>query len=285
MNLSKEDHFKVPVWVKLHDVPLSGFTDDGLSVIASKIGKPLMLDSYTSSTCINAWGRPSYARATIEVSIDVPLREKVVVATPCNDEFGGYTKDVVSVEYEWKPPQCSECKVFGHIDSACPFNIPKTIPIKIKDADGFQEVTKKKGKGTVNKNKNGFPMGKKQRVMYRPVANKNVNKNTNSFSSLHNLDENGNPKETNTVLDVKLVDKKEELGKSVYDKPADIINEEKEGSNVEEERGPTTEFMVGEKKGASTPIKDCLDVQSSSVECPRYEPPPKTSRGSKCDEK
>lgn len=70
INLSKEDHLVVPVWVKLHEVPIAGFTDDGLSVIASRVGKPMMLDSYTSSMCANAWGRPSYARAMIEVLVD-----------------------------------------------------------------------------------------------------------------------------------------------------------------------------------------------------------------------
>lgn len=104
VNLIKDDHVKVPIWAKLHDVPFSGFTDDGLSVIASKVGKPMMLDSYTSLMCVNAWGRPSYVRAMIEVSVVNALCEKVVVATPCIDEIGCFTKDVVRVEYERKRP-------------------------------------------------------------------------------------------------------------------------------------------------------------------------------------
>ncbi|GJV36669.1 hypothetical protein Tco_1409146 [Tanacetum coccineum] len=36
-SLTKENHTKVLVWVKMHDVPLAAFTADGLSVIASKI--------------------------------------------------------------------------------------------------------------------------------------------------------------------------------------------------------------------------------------------------------
>ena len=43
--LTKDSQTKVPVWLKLHDVPLAAFTADGLSVVASKIGTPLMLDS------------------------------------------------------------------------------------------------------------------------------------------------------------------------------------------------------------------------------------------------
>ena len=55
VSLTKEDLTKVPVWVKLRDVPLAGFNQDGLSAIATKVGKPIMLDSYTSTMCMRSW--------------------------------------------------------------------------------------------------------------------------------------------------------------------------------------------------------------------------------------
>ena len=55
-NLFKEDLTTVPIWVKFYDVPISAFTADGLSVIATKLGTPLMLDSYASSMCLESWG-------------------------------------------------------------------------------------------------------------------------------------------------------------------------------------------------------------------------------------
>lgn len=58
--LKKEDLKEIHVWVKLHDVPLVAYTDEGLSMIASKIGKPKMLDTYTTAMCIDAWGRSSF---------------------------------------------------------------------------------------------------------------------------------------------------------------------------------------------------------------------------------
>ncbi|GKF00477.1 hypothetical protein Tco_0023827, partial [Tanacetum coccineum] len=54
VNLLKEDVGNVPVWVKLHGVPVTAFSEDGLSAIATKIGTPLMLDSYTSDMCIQS---------------------------------------------------------------------------------------------------------------------------------------------------------------------------------------------------------------------------------------
>ncbi|GJX77152.1 nucleotide-diphospho-sugar transferase [Tanacetum coccineum] len=86
--LLKEDVSTVPVWVKLHGVPVTAFREDGLSAI-TKLGTPLMLDSYT---------------------FDMYMQSESHYT--CN----------VHVEYEWKPPRCSFCKVFGHIQEECPKN-------------------------------------------------------------------------------------------------------------------------------------------------------------------
>nr|GEX52263.1 hypothetical protein [Tanacetum cinerariifolium] len=45
VNLMKEDVGNVPIWVILHGVSVTAFNEDGLSVIANKLGTPLMLDS------------------------------------------------------------------------------------------------------------------------------------------------------------------------------------------------------------------------------------------------
>ncbi|GKE93091.1 copia protein [Tanacetum coccineum] len=120
-NLLKEDVSTVPVWVKLHDVPVTAFNEDGLSAIATKLGTPLMLDSYTSDMCMQSWGRSSYARVMIEIRADMKLKDNIIVAMPKITREGHYTCNV-RVEYEWKPPRCSSCEVFGHIHEECPKN-------------------------------------------------------------------------------------------------------------------------------------------------------------------
>ncbi|GJY04758.1 hypothetical protein Tco_0370698 [Tanacetum coccineum] len=113
-NNMKEDACNIFVWVKFHDVPITAFTEDGLSAIATKLGSSLMLDSYTAAMSIDSWGRASYARAMIELKADVNLRDTIVVVVP---KFSGegFTTNIIRVEYEWAPPRCSECKVFGHV--------------------------------------------------------------------------------------------------------------------------------------------------------------------------
>ncbi|GKC41479.1 hypothetical protein Tco_1059201 [Tanacetum coccineum] len=121
VNLLKEEIGNVSVWVKLHGVPVTAFNEDGLSAIVTKIGTPLMLDSYTSNKCIQSWGRSSYVRALIEVRAHVELKDNIAVAMPKLGEEGFYTCNV-RVEYEWKTPRCTCCKVFGHVQDECPKN-------------------------------------------------------------------------------------------------------------------------------------------------------------------
>nr|GEX67330.1 hypothetical protein [Tanacetum cinerariifolium] len=60
-------------------IRMTAFSDDGLSVIASKQGTPLMLDSYTFDMCNQSWGRPSYARAMIDLRADEELKDSIMV--------------------------------------------------------------------------------------------------------------------------------------------------------------------------------------------------------------
>ncbi|GKA79382.1 cytokinin dehydrogenase 3-like protein [Tanacetum coccineum] len=92
-NLLKEDDSTVPVWVKLHGVPATAFRD-GLSTIATKLGTPLTLDSYTSDMCMQSWGMSSYARVMIELRAYVELKDNIVVAMLKITREGHYTCNV-----------------------------------------------------------------------------------------------------------------------------------------------------------------------------------------------
>ncbi|GKE65902.1 beta-caryophyllene synthase, partial [Tanacetum coccineum] len=94
-----EDVGNVPVWVKLYGIPVTTFSEDGLSVIATKLGNPLMLDSYTSDMCIQSWGRSSYVRALIEDRADVELKDNIMVAMP-KLVMEGFYMCTVRVDYE-----------------------------------------------------------------------------------------------------------------------------------------------------------------------------------------
>ncbi|GJR19374.1 zinc knuckle CX2CX4HX4C containing protein [Tanacetum coccineum] len=137
--LLKEELTRIPIWVKLHDVPIQVFEEDGISLIATFIGKPVMLDSYTSSMCNDSWGRSSFARFLIEVNSEADLvdivtigvmyvRYLVIFMNPCPKK-------------EASPPIVSTSNVV-------------TLTVE-KTNDGFQTADKKKKRKGKPKSTNG----------------------------------------------------------------------------------------------------------------------------------
>ncbi|GKC52960.1 zinc knuckle CX2CX4HX4C containing protein, partial [Tanacetum coccineum] len=102
-SLQKEEMTRIPIWVKLHDVPIQVFEEDGISLIASYLGKPIMLDSYTTTMCKESWGRSSFARCLIEINSEAEFTESITIGIP-ELEGPGFIKETIRVEYEWKPP-------------------------------------------------------------------------------------------------------------------------------------------------------------------------------------
>nr|GEW65603.1 hypothetical protein [Tanacetum cinerariifolium] len=138
VSLLKEELSCVLLWVKFHDVPI---------------------------------GKSGYARILIEIDTCNDLCDNMVMAVP-NIEGPGYTKETIRVEYEWKPPCCGTCLVFGHSVDDCP-KAPKQVVNRVEkgkggsygtDDEGFTEVKKKKS--------GGFSVGKK-----------NVSASGNSFKT------------------------------------------------------------------------------------------------------
>ncbi|GJX22330.1 hypothetical protein Tco_0226775 [Tanacetum coccineum] len=129
-NVPNDDDYKV--WlplalvyeVKFHDFSLVAYTLDGLSLVTTKLGTPMMLYSYANSMCLELWGRSSYARILIKINA-------------CND---------------FSDNLCSTCLIFGHSFDDCP-KAPKRVVNKMDKVkggsfgandEGFIKVKKKK---------------------------------------------------------------------------------------------------------------------------------------------
>ncbi|GKC52144.1 hypothetical protein Tco_1074889 [Tanacetum coccineum] len=105
-------------------------------------------------------GRSSYARVMIELRADVELKDNIVVAMPKITREGHYTCNV-HVEYEWKPPRCSSCKIFRHIHEEC-----------LKTTGAGEKKTVKKPSQTSRGVPVGPKIGFKPQKEYRPVTKK-----------------------------------------------------------------------------------------------------------------
>ncbi|GJZ11310.1 RNA-directed DNA polymerase, eukaryota, reverse transcriptase zinc-binding domain protein [Tanacetum coccineum] len=113
--------------------------------------------------------RSSYARVMIELRADVELKDNIVVAMPKITREGHYTCNV-RVEYEWKPPRCSHCKVFGNIHEEC-----------LKNTGASENKTVKKPSQTSR----GFPVGPK--IGFKPHKEyRHVPKKSTASSSGNN---------------------------------------------------------------------------------------------------
>ncbi|GJY29012.1 zinc knuckle CX2CX4HX4C containing protein [Tanacetum coccineum] len=171
----------------LHNVPIVAYSEIGLSLISSQLGRPIMLDGYTSSICRKSWGKNSYARVLVEVSALEPLKEEIVVAVPLVDG-SGHTFENVEVEFEWQPLRCATCKIFDHWDSECPKQVMEVTkaPQAEKDVEGFTKVVRKNGKEkNVKQQKQvaGIRLNKsKPNFYYKAVRTKKLNENEASSS-------------------------------------------------------------------------------------------------------
>ncbi|GJX71997.1 RNA-directed DNA polymerase, eukaryota, reverse transcriptase zinc-binding domain protein [Tanacetum coccineum] len=109
----------IPLWVKLYSVPIEAWTVNGISAIASSLGKPLIMDKTTTRICNEGKGRIGYARVLVEMQAEKEFKEKIEICYRSSDNQGKGFSKFVEVEYSWKPPVCGKCKVFGHSENKC----------------------------------------------------------------------------------------------------------------------------------------------------------------------
>ncbi|GJT85211.1 zinc knuckle CX2CX4HX4C containing protein [Tanacetum coccineum] len=191
--LCKEELTRIPVWVKIHDVPIQVFSEDGLSIIASQIGKPIMLDSYTSSMCIESWGRSSFARCLIEINANDILKESLTMGVPLLDD---HCPKKVSV-------------------SPTVFTPTVITPNVENTNDGFQTVGKKKKKGKSKSTNGGQSVKGAVRInllrLFFPSSKEDNITMSNSYAALD--------------------EESDEDVKNVYDESANLFHGSKSGGS------------------------------------------------------
>nr|GEX90840.1 hypothetical protein [Tanacetum cinerariifolium] len=172
VSLKKGEVANVPVWVKMYNVSVPAYSEDGLSLSATQIGKPIMLDAFTSS-----------------------MYKEIIMAVP-EDEGDGYVKEVIRIEYEWKPPHCVDCQSFGHDSKLFPKRVREEVPnnsARVTKAttmedndDGFTEVKSRKKKKGVDFG--GIRLNKpKSKVMWQQKKGVDAKSNSTSPSASSNV--------------------------------------------------------------------------------------------------
>ncbi|GJZ80916.1 RNA-directed DNA polymerase, eukaryota, reverse transcriptase zinc-binding domain protein [Tanacetum coccineum] len=58
---------KIPVWIKLFNVPLEAWRIKGISTLSSRLGRPIIMDKVTADMCNRGIGWLGYARVLVEI--------------------------------------------------------------------------------------------------------------------------------------------------------------------------------------------------------------------------
>ncbi|GJT44300.1 RNA-directed DNA polymerase, eukaryota, reverse transcriptase zinc-binding domain protein [Tanacetum coccineum] len=129
----------------------------GISALASRLGKPLVMDSITTNKCKQGIGMVRYARVLIEVSAKKILPNDVEIIFK-NVKGMVQCRKTVKVEYDSKPPMCIECEVFGRTFSRCYKNVANittnTKSVK-ENVKGNNAVNTEQKEANEQKEKNG----------------------------------------------------------------------------------------------------------------------------------
>ncbi|PWA78413.1 hypothetical protein CTI12_AA216660 [Artemisia annua] len=141
-------------------------------------------------------GRLGYARVLVEEDASKGLSDSIEVLYKSKVDGHQFMKKV-QVVYDWEPPVCSHCKVFGHSYEACLKRVrtEETTKEKQADVEGFVQANKRKDNNVPGSSKvpqqpkSNLPKEKpkgKPNVMYqqkvrqdvgssKPAENVNVN--------------------------------------------------------------------------------------------------------------
>ncbi|CAH1435588.1 unnamed protein product [Lactuca virosa] len=188
LTLTKNSHDKIPVWIKIYDLPLEVWSGDNLCIIASKLGVPLAFDSFTEEMCLEHKVRNAYAQILVEMAADKEWKRKIEVSTWDFVSNSAVTQSF-DVEYAWIPSRCNHCKVYGHMDKVCMAVLNEDKVLKngdngtnkgnkgkeVVNDEGFTEVVNKKVKG----NKDGEGTSKTMEGPANLYNQRNSGKNGN----------------------------------------------------------------------------------------------------------
>ncbi|GJR81824.1 hypothetical protein Tco_0152609 [Tanacetum coccineum] len=179
-----------------------------------------------------------------QVNSEADLVDSITIGIP-SLTGDGFTKETIHVEYEWRPPRCDECKIFGHVYDHClkkivspPIATTSNVvaPTVEKSNDDFQTMGKKNKRKGKSKTTNGGQFtgpSVKQTVKYEPKATTsapkkgatNVRNPSKSSSMLKTADTSPKNDHFTTYNSFSALndEEEEEEVENVYDESANLV--------------------------------------------------------------
>ncbi|GJW01214.1 RNA-directed DNA polymerase, eukaryota, reverse transcriptase zinc-binding domain protein [Tanacetum coccineum] len=115
MCIDKAEPKRIPVWVKMRNVPMEAWSVKGISALASSIGKPVIMDEITTKMCVTGVGRIGFARVLVEIDAEKGIKEIIEIlyksksiSEGTNNKDGMDEGFVGNIENEFKVVQNKE---------------------------------------------------------------------------------------------------------------------------------------------------------------------------------
>ena len=102
-----ESFNKIPIWVRLPNLPMHLWLDSILESVGDAIGDFQIVDIATSNVL-----HSTFACTFVEMDVSKGLPEKICLASP----RGSWTQ---TLDYEGLPFRCKKCHMTGHVAARC----------------------------------------------------------------------------------------------------------------------------------------------------------------------
>ncbi|XP_052208514.1 uncharacterized protein LOC127812192 isoform X2 [Diospyros lotus] len=150
MDFSRAILSAVPIWVKIFNIPLEGWNEEGIATAASALGRPIHADFMTEDRT-----QVEFARVCVEMDASSEFPRHINLYQGIDESTGEPKLLRMPVEYQWIPPTCSHCRVFGHSLAKCPNRSSQLSQPMQGQAGTVRE--KSHGKGKMVKEVNEVP--------------------------------------------------------------------------------------------------------------------------------
>ncbi|XP_062119332.1 uncharacterized protein LOC133833090 [Humulus lupulus] len=108
VKFTREQMWKVPVWVQLRQLDLNYWGERSMGKIVSTLGRMIKQDQATMNR-----DKLEFAQVLIEMDISKGFPNSIKF----EDEKGSLV--YLEVSYEWKPEKCATCNGIGHTSNVC----------------------------------------------------------------------------------------------------------------------------------------------------------------------
>ncbi|KAL0904897.1 hypothetical protein M5K25_027057 [Dendrobium thyrsiflorum] len=115
----REEFSSIPLWIKIKNLPLSCWTPEGISKVASCVGIPLAMDALTAAKT-----RLTFARVCVQVKCSSPLPGEISISVDGK-------VSPLTVLYDWKPLPCTHCLSHPNQDNP----LDPTLNAHLKEAN------------------------------------------------------------------------------------------------------------------------------------------------------